>query len=152
MVGHLYQILLLQISRISRIIDYELGSGEISAWFCRLDGESTGWVARNDRSRTRLPISLSGRQHLLLSRGEETVWAWLGGSQQLVVADVVRLFTAKGRSDVRLTIGEPGKGLNGFRLTHRQAQAAHAVALRWPQTLTRLPTRRRSRWRSVTRR
>jgi hypothetical protein len=78
-----------------------------------------------------------GRQHLLVSRGEEILWAWLGGSQRLVVADVVRLLAAKGRSDARLTIGEPGKGLNGFRLTHRQAQAAHAVALRRPQMLTR---------------
>jgi hypothetical protein len=78
-----------------------------------------------------------GRKLLLVSRGEGAVWAWLGGSQRLVVADIARLLTAKGRSDVCVTIGEPGKGLHGFRVTHQQAQAAHAVALRRPQMLTR---------------
>ncbi len=36
-----------------------------------------------------------------------------------------------------LAIGEPGRGVKGFRLTHRQAQAAQLVALRRPQWLTR---------------
>jgi hypothetical protein len=34
-------------------------------------------------------------------------------------------------------LGEPARGLAGWRLTHRQAQAAQAVALRRPQKLTR---------------
>lgn len=108
-----------------------------------LDYELDGWHlgviatgAKGEQTVRSLAAKL-GRQPLLVSRGEETVWAWLGGSQRLVVADIGRLLTAKGRSDVCLTIGEPGRGLNGFRLTHRQAQAAQAVALRRPQMLTR---------------
>ncbi len=38
---------------------------------------------------------------------------------------------------VTLTVGEPARGLEGFRLTHRQAQAALAVSLRRPRALTR---------------
>jgi hypothetical protein len=108
-----------------------------------LDYELDGWHlgviatgAKGKQTVRRLAAKL-GRQPLLVPRGEETVWAWLGGSQRLVVADVVRLLTVKGHSDVCLTIGEPGRGVNGFRVTHRQAQAAHAVALRRPQILTR---------------
>jgi hypothetical protein len=104
-----------------------------------LDGWHLGVIATGAQGEevVRSLAAKLGRQHLLVARGEETLWAWLGGSQRLVIADVVRLLTAKGRSDVCFTLGEPGKGLNGFRLTHRQAQAAHAVALRRPQMLTR---------------
>ncbi len=36
-----------------------------------------------------------------------------------------------------LAVGVPGRGIDGLRLTHRQAQAAMLVALRRPQGLTR---------------
>jgi DNA-binding PucR family transcriptional regulator len=38
---------------------------------------------------------------------------------------------------VMLALGEPGRGLAGWRLTHRQAQAALLVALRRPRRCTR---------------
>jgi hypothetical protein len=103
------------------------------------DGWHLGMIATGAKAKetVRSLAAKLGRQPLIVARGEETVWAWLGGSQRLVIADVGRLLTAKGRSDVCLMIGEPGKGLNGFRLTHRQAQAAQMVALRRPQMLTR---------------
>jgi hypothetical protein len=78
-----------------------------------------------------------GRQVLLVSHGEKTVWAWFGDHRRLVIADIGRLLLAKRRADVSLAIGEPGRGVKGFRLTHRQAQAALLVALRRPQWLTR---------------
>ncbi len=108
-----------------------------------LDYEFDGWhlgvIATGAKAKetVRSLAAKLGRQPLIVARGEETLWAWLGGSQRLVIADVRSLLTAKGRSDVRLTVGEPGKGLNGFRLTHRQAQAAQVIALRQPQMLTR---------------
>jgi PucR C-terminal helix-turn-helix domain/GGDEF-like domain len=78
-----------------------------------------------------------GRQLLVVPRGEETVWAWFGDQRKPAVADLGRLLLAKSCADVSLAIGEPAKGLKGFRLTHRQAQAALLVALRSPQWLTR---------------
>jgi DNA-binding PucR family transcriptional regulator len=38
---------------------------------------------------------------------------------------------------VSLAVGAAGRGIDGWRLTHRQAQAAMLVALRRPQMLTR---------------
>jgi hypothetical protein len=104
-----------------------------------LDGWHLGVIATGAKAEetVRGLATKLGRQPLLVSRSEETVWAWLGGSQRLVTADVGRLLTAKGRSNVCLTVGEPGKGLHGFRVTHQQAQAAQVIALHRPQLLTR---------------
>jgi sugar diacid utilization regulator len=77
------------------------------------------------------------RQLLLVSRGEETVWAWLGSRRRLSVADVDRLASAAEPPGVSLAIGEPGWGLDGWRLTHHQAQAALLVALRSQNRVTR---------------
>jgi hypothetical protein len=103
-----------------------------------LDGWHLGVIATGAKAEetVRGLAAKLGRQPLLVSRGEETLWAWLGGRQRLAVADVARLLTAKVCSDVCLTIGEPGKGLHGFRVTHQQAQAAQVIALRRPQLLT----------------
>jgi DNA-binding PucR family transcriptional regulator len=72
-----------------------------------------------------LPVSLDGR-----------VWAWLGGQQRPVDADIERL-SANGHVGVSLAIGEPGMGIEGWRLTHDQAQAALGVALRKPGRVAR---------------
>ncbi len=78
-----------------------------------------------------------GRQLLSVVCGEGTVWAWLGGHGKLTVADIERLLSSGGISGVRLAIGDLHKGLDGWRLTHREAQAALPVALSGSQTLTR---------------
>ena len=79
----------------------------------------------------------SNRQLLAVWHGEETVWAWLGGQRRLAVADLERLLATKRDADVSLAIGEPGRGIEGWRLTHDQAQAARLVALHRPRRLTR---------------
>ena len=95
------------------------------------------------------------RRLLSVAQGERSVWAWLGGRERFVVADVER-FEGKvaacqgagggiGRGadglgshpPVVLALGEPARGLEGWRLTHRQAQAALVVALRRPRPFTR---------------
>ncbi len=76
------------------------------------------------------------RRLLSVSRGEETVWAWLGGQHRPAVGDIERLPSAGWPVGVSLAVGEPGRGVDGWRLTHRQAQAALWVALRGPQRLT----------------
>jgi hypothetical protein len=91
----------------------------------------------NAQSTVRSLAAGLGRELLLVPRGDESVWAWFGDSRRLAIADVGRLLLSKGRPGVSLAIGEPGRGVKGFRLTHRQAQAAQLVALRWPQWLTR---------------
>jgi hypothetical protein len=104
-----------------------------------LDGWHLGVIAKGtgaERTVRTLAAGL-GRELLLVPRGEQTVWAWFGDQRRVAIADLARLLAAKGRADVSLAIGEPARGVSGFRLTHRQAQAALLVALRKPQWLTR---------------
>ena len=83
-----------------------------------------------------------GRPCLSVPRGERSVWAWLGCRERLAFADVERAIASAGLGEamagetpvagggVLLALGEPAKGLEGWRSTHQQAQAALVVALR----------------------
>ncbi|MGN6371910.1 MAG: helix-turn-helix domain-containing protein [Solirubrobacteraceae bacterium] len=102
------------------------------------------------------------RELLSVRRDEETVWGWLGGREPPRMVDVEAAVLVVARGDgaagasggracaapgsaercstplvLRFAVGEPGRGLEGWRFTHRQAQAALLVALRQAQTLTR---------------
>jgi hypothetical protein len=106
------------------------------------------------------------RQLLCVEQGHGTVWAWLGGQRALHMSDVRRALRSheslpvvdeeesgtrtsrpqpvgggsthgRRRSPaVMLAIGEPARDLDGWRATHRQAQAALLVAMRRPTALT----------------
>jgi len=75
---------------------------------------------------------------LLVRRGDRrTVWAWLGGPQRFdpaVAHDSARRSWPAG---ALLAIGEPGEGLSGWRLTHRQAAAALPIAQRGAESVVR---------------
>jgi hypothetical protein len=76
------------------------------------------------------------RRLLSVPQGERSVWAWLGGPRSFDMTALQRGLSA----GVSFAVGEPARGLDGWRLTHRQAQAALVVALRRngiPPTLTR---------------
>jgi hypothetical protein len=73
------------------------------------------------------------RELLSMEHSEQTVWAWLGGRRRLVIDEVEQVIAKVAPQELSLAIGEPAKGLDGWRLTHRQAQAALWVALRKPQ-------------------
>ena len=76
---------------------------------------------------------------MFLPRDESSAWAWL----PLGIRDTFDPAAAAGAdADVRFAFGDAAKGATGFRLTHRQALAAQAVALAAGRT-------RRGRWRSA---
>jgi hypothetical protein len=102
------------------------------------DAEHLGVIAMgaNAGKTVRALAAELGRQLLSVSRSDETVWAWLGGRQRLAITDLKRVLSAKEPADVSLAIGQPGSKLDGWRLTHRQAQAAMLVALRRPERIT----------------
>lgn len=66
---------------------------------------------------------------LIVARDEATAWAWV--PTRPGVADTIRAAVALGEANasVRVAIGAPAGGADGFRRTHRQALAAHAVGL-----------------------
>jgi hypothetical protein len=74
---------------------------------------------------------------LTAPKGGEVVWAWLGGRAALVAASFVEQVGAIAPSNVRLAVGEPGKGLSGWRLSHRQARAAWPIARRGSDPVVR---------------
>lgn len=104
-----------------------------------LDGWHLGLIAAgpNACQALRELAADADRQLLTVTRGEESIWAWLGGHRRLNVDDFERLHKGKHRADVTLAVGEPSQGIDGWRLTHQQAQAARLVALRRPRPLTR---------------
>jgi hypothetical protein len=76
------------------------------------------------------------RQLLLIYSRNDTVWAWLGGKHRLETSPLDHV--AEDRlSTLCLAIGEPASGLEGWRLTHRQAKAALPFAHHAPRSLAR---------------
>jgi hypothetical protein len=103
------------------------------------EAEHLGVIASGAKARdaVRSLAAGLGRELLSVSPSEDTVWAWFGGRRALDVEAVERLLSANEPAGVSLAVGRSGRGTEGWRLTHRQAQAAMLVAQRRPQTLTR---------------
>jgi hypothetical protein len=109
----------------------------------RVDYEFDAWhlgvIAAGDDARDALRslAARADRQLLCVPHVDGTVWAWLGGQRSFEVAEMDRQLGIKDFTDVSWAIGEPGKGIDGWRLTHRQAQAALLVSLYRPRKITR---------------
>lgn len=73
---------------------------------------------------------------LIVDREKETAWLWLGSRRALPSAELARL-AAELPERLSLAIGEPGRGLASWRLSHRQAAVALPVALRGPDPVVR---------------
>jgi DNA-binding PucR family transcriptional regulator len=58
------------------------------------------------------------------------VWAWLGSQRKPSPTDLERALS--GSTPASLALGEPRQGLDGWRQTHQEAQAALLVARRRP--------------------
>jgi len=76
------------------------------------------------------------RRALIVGREDATAWLWLGSRQALSSAKLADL-AAELPERLSLAIGEPGHGLAGWRLSHRQAAAALSIAQRGPERLCR---------------
>jgi hypothetical protein len=108
----------------------------------KLDYEFDGWhlgviaIGTGAEKAVRGLANGLGRRLLAVACGDGTVWAWLGGCRNPPIVDIERLLSSGEAAGVSLAIGEPQQGIDGWRLTHREAQAALPVALSKPQTLT----------------
>jgi hypothetical protein len=103
-------------------LDYEIhGSWHLGVMLVGAGGE-----ALLDRLRT------SYRAQLLVVSFGDHIRAWLGAPTEPSPGDVVHLW-ASGATSAALALGEPGRGMRGWHLTHDQARDAMRVALRRPR-------------------
>jgi AcrR family transcriptional regulator len=105
-----------------------------------LDGHHLGVMARDEGAPEAMRV-LAGkldRRLLAVCREEEPVWAcWLGGRRPLEADQVLRALAEIPLDRLVVTVGEPGEGLSGWRLSHRQAKAALPIAERTGKTVVR---------------
>jgi hypothetical protein len=103
-----------------------------------LDAWHIGLIATGERAAefVRAVKAALGCERLAVSRGEQTVWVWFGRLRKPTVADIKRLSIER-PAGVSVAMGESREGIEGWRLTHEEAQAALPVALRKPPGLTR---------------
>jgi hypothetical protein len=78
-----------------------------------------------------------GYRLLCAERDEKTVWAWLSSPRQTAAEDVGRLLVENMPDELTAAIGESRSGVEGWRLTHREARMALQVMLFRPRRLTR---------------
>ena len=74
---------------------------------------------------------------LAVQREGQVLWAWLGTRRALCPEEALEELRAQTPPGLRLAIGESGEGIAGWRLSHRQAAAASAVALRGAEPAVR---------------
>ncbi len=67
---------------------------------------------------------------LSVNRDDGAIWAWLGTRQAPDLDELRLLLPSSGSAPLAFAFGEPADGINGWRLTHRQAKAALPLALR----------------------
>lgn len=84
----------------------------------------------------RLLAERLGCELLLVSRAAELVWAWWGGPRRIPFAQLDRVAGCLERP-VSFAVGESRQGVEGFRLSHREARVACTVAVRQAERLTR---------------
>jgi PucR C-terminal helix-turn-helix domain/GGDEF-like domain len=108
----------------------ELGYG-FDAWHLGVFASGPGACELVRRLASALDRSL-----LVVDRGEDTFWAWLGGRRPCDLTEKMQLLDEMlAEGETALAIGEPAQGLGGWRLTHRQAAATLPIALRSPSRL-----------------
>lgn len=94
------------------------------------DSHHLGIVVGSSEARQsiRLLAVKTDSRPLFVTATQAETWAWLGSKQPLNPDAVGPLATRICSPSVPIGLGEPAQGLSGWRLTHRQAQAALSVA------------------------
>lgn len=89
-----------------------------------------GAVARGPSASSAIRrIAAPFKDHLqVIDRRDHTVWAWFG-SKAPIDLDELRE-RCRSEPQIEIALGEPSRGLSGWRLTHRQARAAFSIGLR----------------------
>jgi hypothetical protein len=89
-----------------------------------------------ERTIGRLKSNL-GRRLLAVPQDDGIVLVWFAGQRKPEIAEIERMLSPSQYPDTPVAIGEPREGIDGWRQTHREAQAALLVASREPMRLAR---------------
>jgi hypothetical protein len=119
-----------RLERIRRLLAGELVDPEGLDY--PLDGHHLAVIV-SGRSPTEAAGALATRLDRRLLIGESSIGrsaVWLGGARAFEREEFEDAVAEPVPRDLRLSLGEPGKGLAGWRRTRRQAEAAHLVAER----------------------
>lgn len=103
----------------------------------QIDAWHVGVIAVGASARAVLESLKADRQLMSVPCDEETVWAWFGGPRRLTDAEMERLGLENEATGVSLAVGEPARGISGWRRTYREAQQALHIAQLARQTRTR---------------
>ncbi len=126
-----------RVELVRSLLDGEtLATAELADLSYRFDAWHIGVITIGASARAALEDLKADHQLLPVFHGEETAWAWLGWQRPPVNTDMDRIRLDR-EPDVLLAVGEPARGIEGWRQTHQQAQEALHVALLASQPRTR---------------
>jgi PucR C-terminal helix-turn-helix domain/GGDEF-like domain len=122
----------IEVNRVEPALGYRLRQRHLGivAWVEEA-ARKEGTLVELERLAGRLADHLSkGARALFVSRDESSAFIWMPlGSEQVLETDAFGDSPLSPDPSVRLAVGEPGEGPEGFRITIREALRAHAVAL-----------------------
>jgi PucR-like helix-turn-helix protein/diguanylate cyclase with GGDEF domain len=100
------------------------------AWVTDTPNGSEGLTRLDQLASAAARVLGSPGRPLFVPRDETLAWIWLAASGDMVVSgEALAKAFDNGDSSVRIVAGEPGYGLDGFRLTHQQAVRTQDLAL-----------------------
>lgn len=111
-------------SRVERVLGHRLEGGHFAAVLWQDAGADLG---RLEAVAERLMRAAGTRRRLTVLAGSSTLWLWLpvhASPSDDVLAEVVR------DGGVRVALGNPAAGVEGFRRSHREAIEAQRLAVR----------------------
>lgn len=105
-------------------LSYPLHRTHVAMILWTTDDAPTAETRSLETVATRLARSSACPEILCVPSGSRGLWAWMiaaEGAEPEIEPDAVP-------AGLRVAIGRPGRGLDGFRRTHREAQAAQEIA------------------------
>ena len=116
----------------------ESGSADFADLDYRLEDWHVGLVVMGPKAEleSRRLAEKLGCQHLSLPRPSDVIWAWLGSPRPVTFAKLGNAVATCG-DPLAVTAGEPRRGIDGWRLSHREARGATIVGALTGIRLTR---------------
>lgn len=98
-------------------------------------------VSDLERAASGLANDLGSRRPLFVVPGGRELWCWIGTRSAPDLESLRAREAQLGKQSIKVYVGTPGDGLEGFTVSHREARAAQRIALRAApdQTLTLFP-------------